>query len=44
VTHTCNPGYSGGRDQEDCQPWQIVRDPLSKKTLYKKELVEWLKV
>jgi hypothetical protein len=40
VAHSCNPSYSGGRDQEDhgskptqanCQP-----DPISKKTLHKK--------
>jgi hypothetical protein len=42
------PSYSGGRDQEDCgsKPAQInnsVRSYL-KKTLYKKGLVEWLKV
>jgi hypothetical protein len=35
VTHTCNPGYSGGRDQEDrgSKPaWaNSSRDPISKK-------------
>jgi hypothetical protein len=34
VTHTCNPGYSGGRDQEDCssKPAQAntSQDPISK--------------
>jgi hypothetical protein len=32
VAHTCNPNYSGGRDQEDqSQPGQIVRETLSRK-------------
>jgi hypothetical protein len=48
VTHTCNPSYSGGRDQEDLgsRPAQAnsLRDLISKKTLHKKGLVEWLKV
>jgi glutamine amidotransferase-like uncharacterized protein len=38
VAHACNPGYSGGRDQEDLgssQPWQIVRETLAQKTLHK---------
>jgi hypothetical protein len=40
-----NPSYSGGRDQEDCQPRQIVRETLSRKNpTQKKGLVEWLKV
>jgi hypothetical protein len=48
VAHTCNPNYSGGRDQEDrgsnpAQANSSVR-PYLKKTLQKKELVEWLKV
>jgi hypothetical protein len=34
VTHCCNPGYSGGRDQEDCgsKPAQANSslDPISK--------------
>jgi hypothetical protein len=42
VTYTCNPSYSGGRDQEDhsSKPIQanISQDPISKKTLHKKEL------
>jgi hypothetical protein len=32
-----NPGYSGGRDQEDSGS----RNPISKKTLHKKGLMEW---
>jgi hypothetical protein len=48
VAHTCNPSYSGGRDQED-YGWKptwanSLRDPISKKTLHKKGLVEWLRV
>jgi hypothetical protein len=34
VAHTCNPNYSGGRDQEDCglkPPGQIVLETLFKK-------------
>jgi hypothetical protein len=35
VAHTCNPRYSGGRDQEDCssKPTQAnsSRDPILKK-------------
>jgi hypothetical protein len=46
VAHACNPGYSGGRDQEDrglSQPGQIVHQTLSpKRTHHKKGLVEWL--
>jgi hypothetical protein len=48
VAHVCNPSYSGGRNQEDlglkpaCA--NSSRDPISKKTLHKKGLVEWLKV
>jgi hypothetical protein len=45
--HACNPSYSGCRDQEDHesnQPGQIVLETLSRKTLHKKGLVEWLKV
>jgi hypothetical protein len=40
VAHTSNPGYSGGRDQEDCssKPAQATssQDPTSKKTFIKK--------
>jgi hypothetical protein len=43
VAHTCNPSYSGGRDQEDCglkPTWaNSSRDPISKKTLHKK--LDW---
>jgi hypothetical protein len=31
VAHTCNPSYSGGRDQEDLCPGQIVQETLSRK-------------
>jgi hypothetical protein len=47
VAYTCNPSYSGGRDQEDCgsKPgWATVHEPLSQKYLTQKGLVEWLKV
>jgi hypothetical protein len=48
VARSCNPGYSGSRDQEDhgSKPaWanSFVR-PYLKKTFTKIELVEWLKV
>jgi hypothetical protein len=41
VAHTCNPGYSGGRDQEDCgwkPAWEnssqdsILKIPSQKRT------------
>jgi hypothetical protein len=38
VAHTCNPSYSGGRDQENCsssQPGEIAHETLSQKTLHK---------
>jgi hypothetical protein len=40
VAHTCNPSYSGGRDQEDrsSKPALVSRIPN------KKGPVEWLKV
>jgi hypothetical protein len=46
VAHTCNPSYSGGRDQEDrgWKPAQIVLETLTRKYPSQKELVEWLKV
>jgi hypothetical protein len=49
VAHTCNPSYSGGRDQEDLslKPAQenSLRDPILKiPNRRKKGLVEWLKV
>jgi hypothetical protein len=44
MAHTYNPGYSGGRDQEDLwfkhSPGQIVLETLSQKTHEKKGLVE----
>jgi hypothetical protein len=47
VAHTCNPSYSGGIHQEDrgLKPaWaNSSRDPILKKTITKKGLVEWLK-
>jgi hypothetical protein len=48
VAHTCNPSYSGGRDQDDggSKPaWAngCVR-PYLKKPSTKIGLVEWLKV
>jgi hypothetical protein len=40
VAHTCDPGYSGGRDQEDhgLKPAQAnsCRDPISKRPITKK--------
>jgi hypothetical protein len=33
MVHTCNPSYSGGRDQED-HGWKP--DPISKKPIKKK--------
>jgi hypothetical protein len=53
LVHTCNPNYSGGRDQEDpgSKPAQAnkLQDPISNKTKQKnpsqrKGLVEWFKV
>jgi hypothetical protein len=38
VAHTCNPSYSGGKDQEDCGSKTAL-----KKNITKKKLVEWLK-
>jgi hypothetical protein len=44
VANTCNPSYSGGKDQEDLgsKPGQAnsSRDPILKKTHHKKGLVE----
>jgi hypothetical protein len=41
VAHTCNPNYSGGKDQEDCglkPAWaNSSQDPLLKKALHKKK-------
>jgi hypothetical protein len=48
VAHTCNPSYSGGRDQEDggSNPaWaNSLQDPISEKKKSQKGLAEWLKV
>jgi hypothetical protein len=48
VAHTCNPSYSGGRDQEDrgSKPAQAnsSKRPYLEKLFTKIELVEWLKV
>jgi hypothetical protein len=47
VVHTCNPSYSGGKDQEDhgSKPVRAkkVYNPLSQKPFTKIEMVEWLK-
>jgi hypothetical protein len=49
VVPTCNLSYSRGRDQEEdhgSKPslTNSSQDPISKIILYKKGLVEWLKV
>jgi hypothetical protein len=48
VTHTCNPGYSGGREQEDRgskpAPENSSTIPYLKNPFTKIGLVEWLKV
>jgi hypothetical protein len=48
VAHTCNPSYSGGREQEDhdLKPaWaNSSQDPISKKPITKNGLIEWLKM
>jgi hypothetical protein len=47
VAHACNPSYSGGRDQEDCDlkpAGHIVPQDLSQKAVTKIGLVEWFKV
>jgi hypothetical protein len=48
VAHTCNPSYSGGRDQEDRglkpAPANSSQDTISKTSSQKIGLVEWLKV
>jgi hypothetical protein len=47
VGYTCNPIYSGGRNQEDggSRPgWaNNSRDTISKNTKHQKGLMEWLK-
>jgi hypothetical protein len=42
VAHTCNPSYSGGRDQE--ADYSLRPAWANEKTLHKKRLAEWLKV
>jgi hypothetical protein len=41
VAHTCNPNYSGGRDQEDCDskpaPGKILAKSLAQKKKKKKK-------
>jgi hypothetical protein len=48
VAHTCNPSYSGGRNQEDhglMAAWaNSLPDPILKKTHHKIWLVSWLKL
>jgi hypothetical protein len=48
VAHTCNPSNFGCRDQEDhgSKPVQAnsSQDPILKKPITEKGLVEWLKV
>jgi hypothetical protein len=47
VAHTCNPSYSGERDENhDLKPFRAnsSREPISKRPITKIELVEWLKV
>jgi hypothetical protein len=47
VDHACNPGYSGGRDQEDCSSkpaWaNSSQDPISKISITEKGLAEGLR-
>jgi hypothetical protein len=48
MAHTCNPSYSGGRNQENniSKPAWVnsSRDHILKKPILKNRLVEWLKV
>jgi hypothetical protein len=48
VAHACNPSYLGVRDQEDRGSKPALanssRDPVLKKPITKKGLVEWLKL
>jgi hypothetical protein len=48
VDHTCNPSYSGGRDQEDRGSKSVWANsslrPYLEKSFTKIGLVEWLKV
>jgi hypothetical protein len=43
ITHAYDPNYSGGRDQEDSSPGQIVLETLSQKYPTQKRAAEWLK-
>jgi hypothetical protein len=46
VAHTCNPSYSGVKDQEDCNSKPAQTDslrPFLKNIQSKKGLVEWFK-
>jgi hypothetical protein len=43
VAQACNPSYSGGRDKED-RSSNSLQDPILKKLITKKGLVEWLRV
>jgi hypothetical protein len=44
VAHTCNPNYSGGRDQEDRSSKPAQANPILQNPITKKGLAEWLKV
>jgi hypothetical protein len=48
VAHTCNPSYSGGRDQEDHglkpAPEKELVSPYLENIQHKKGLAEWLKM
>jgi hypothetical protein len=48
VAHTCNPSYSGGRDQEDRGSYPACGNssarPYLEKPFTKIQLPEWLKV
>jgi hypothetical protein len=47
VTYTCNPSYSGARDQEDCGSKPALGKeflrPYLENTQHEKGLVKWLK-
>jgi hypothetical protein len=43
VAYTCDPSYSGGRDEED-RSLKPAEATYFKNTFHKKGLVEWLKV
>jgi hypothetical protein len=44
VAHTCNPSYSGGRNQDDCGLKPVWANSSTRPYLEKIRLVEWLKV